>query len=367
MPVLAAAPDSASDFLPAGQLQLPTEVLARVILTAADASEPHSVMPAGLLTLARCSLVSRSFRLAAEAAAETVTSVNLGCRWDRPVLPPSAVTSSLFSLWARQWERMILNLNAPVITGPQFAGFIHDSCTALCDLRLYGSHDEPQSQEALVGIAYLEAAAAAVGPLQLEMLTCDSFTPSRGVPDGVTSLVINGLWTAPNLELLLLRCSSPTSSLQELSLLCVRGSCISLRSTVLSGLHLPQLEHLNMVLEAGADTLELSWLARPRNFVLMLSLESDLRFSGQEWVRLLQELRRQRALKPQDVLKVNTGAHQLPVAGFEVLCTMQLERISLTLPPQVVVQLPAVPEVHLSFSTWDMEDEAAVQGLSGMH
>ena len=216
-----------------------------------------------------------------------------------------------------------------------------------------------------MGNAYLEAAAAALPPLQLEELKYSNFLPSRGVPPGLTRLTFDGIWAGgPDLELLLLRCSSPASRVQQLCVVGVRGDCILLGSRALCGLQLPQLAYLDLHLEAGARTLELSRLTCPRDFVLELTLGDELRDTGEEWVCLLRELHSQRVLQSQDEFAVNTGACELPKLGLEVLCTMQLERVSLTLPPQGVQHLPAVPEVHLSFSTWLVKDRTVARGMS---
>ena len=248
-------------------------------------------------------------------------------------LQPHVLTSTL---------QVHINLYVDRLRSPELPVFTRSHCTVLRSLHLNGYDDYPDEHDTHVGRAYLEAAADALPPLQLEELVCESFLPSRAPPPGLVRLVVKEVECEPgDLELLLLRCSSLGSCLQELSLMGVDGDNMRLSSDSLQGLHLPALQALNLHL-CTTSMAELSWLACPRTFVLSMYLE-DTRVDSEHWTRLLHGLKAAGVLKLQDQLTLDLGSSCLSLAGQEELGTMQLAVVRLVLPPQAVQLLPAVP------------------------
>ena len=124
----------------------------------------------------------------------------------------------------------------------------------------------------------------------------------------------------------------------------------NLRASRLSGLRFPALETMILQLDAfESDTVDFSWLARPRPFAVSLRLRDETLSDPAERLAVLRVL--SGLLQPTDSLIVQLDEDSDPFSPAEQLALAELElaEFELTSPATRICHLPLAPSQMLSF------------------
>ena len=313
--------------------------------------------PANLMLLARWSTVSRSWKAAADAAAEAITEVHLESDPPAaPQLPPAALQPhTSLARWARHWERLHIGRSGNLLDGHALSDFVRHSCAGLQQLDL-------TSDRAPLTAARLEAVAAAAPGIA--RLTCTEFMPGFGVPAGLRRLTFaaDGC-EATDLKILVVR----ARALKRLERLAVTlwGGPVLLRAASLHLVEMRQLQvlQLRVVCTHDLGELDLSWLVcSGRAFELILSFwnEGDDGVA-EDWVTLLQGV--SGVLRDQDMLEMRLFDEILSMPAQSLLHGLRLSCFQIKLAPQVLQTLPEAPDIEVEFDYFLCEPSAAA-GIS---
>ena len=364
--------------------ELPTDVLASILLKVARPWHQHYLTGSGLASLAQASCVSRSWRAAADAAAEQVmapvtlslhnrlllssqetqvTSVEL-CNWQGhrepgQGLPAASLRCPRLQKWARYWRQLHIG-DDPFTRCAHLHDFLRGSCTRLEDLCV--AVDRNSDRDDTLSHAYLEAAAAAL--LGLQKLTFSGFIPGSGLPAGLTSLsVTNAGFERHDTEALLLRLQAH-QHLREVSLENY-GFHLCLSATSLAGLQLPRLAKLELRVSGltAMNHWDLSWLALPRSFDLTLIIADEWWDTSQEhWDDFASMLLGSSAMQPQDTLVLLVDSGSLSLTAQRLLQQLRLAEASFSVSPSDIVHV--LPKASVLKLFWYVDSLDAPKQLS---
>ena len=335
--------------------ELPLELLSSVLAQAAGA--PKALTTPGLALLARCCTVSRHFRAAAEAAAQSFEAASFSPdRWaaqPHNLLPAVALSCQLVRAAVGRWRHVTLDVNGgEAMRSPALAVLLARS-TELRQVSVL-SWSSSTHQVDRVGVAYLMSAVA--GVRGVTCLDCD-FPPAGALPPDLQRLYVHKIVTYDTSDVsvdLLLIHASRLHALQRISLRYIGGR-VALRQASLRWLRFAQLRCFVLSVSSLEDLIELdlSWLALPRAEVkLYLCLsDSDKQVSAPKLAQRMGWVQRERAaLQPQDDLELALGCVGLPEPAQQVLDSLHIHALRLELPIQSLIALPKAAFTLVHFS-----------------